>query len=186
MAADQLNGIDINALAQIADTVSQIPEAGKCHFNVCTQWQGQARSVSTVQDFRMGGQSHARDFRIEADEPEQLLGSNTAANPQELLMAALNACMTVGYAAQASARGVTLHSLEIETSGALDLRGFLGLADQVNPGYNELHYTVRMDSDGTAEQMEAIHQAVMATSPNFANLAKSVRMVPTLELADKT
>ncbi|MGC7358423.1 OsmC family protein, partial [Mycobacteroides abscessus subsp. massiliense] len=64
---------------------------------------------------------------MEADEPPELLGGNTAPNPQELLMAALNACMSVGYAAVAATMGVTVRSLEIETTGELDLRGFLGL-----------------------------------------------------------
>ena len=50
-----------------------------------------------------------------ADEPEEILGSNEAPNPQELLMAALNARMTVGYVAGAAKRGISLTRLEIET-----------------------------------------------------------------------
>ncbi len=77
----------------------------------------------------------ARDHIILADEPEEILGSNEAPNPQELLMAALNACMTVGYVAGAAKRGISLHRLEIETKGTLDLRGFFALSDAVPPGY---------------------------------------------------
>ena len=40
-------------------------------------------------------------------------------------MAALNACMIAGYAAQCAVRGITLESLAIETDGEIDLRGFL-------------------------------------------------------------
>ena len=51
-------------------------------------------------DFKIGGEQVARRFSIDIDEPLQLGGSNRFANPQEHLLAALNACMTVGYVAQ--------------------------------------------------------------------------------------
>ena len=37
-------------------------------------------------------------------------------------MAAVNACMTVGYVAGAALKGITLTKLEIRTKGTLDLR----------------------------------------------------------------
>ena len=40
-------------------------------------------------------------------EPCQLGGTDRFANPQEHLLAALNACMTVGYVAQCAVRGIT-------------------------------------------------------------------------------
>ena len=95
-------------------------------------------------------------------------------------MAALNACMTVGYVAQCAVRGITLESLEIETEGEIDLRGFLGIDPNVPPGYESLRYTVRLRGDGTEEQFAEIHEAVMATSPNFYNVANAVALKPTL------
>lgn len=65
------------------------------------------------------------------DEPFELLGENTAPNPQEYLMTALNTCVTVGYVAGAAVRGIMLETLEIKTKGELDLRGFLGIDDTV-------------------------------------------------------
>ena len=76
-----------------------------------------------------------RQFTIDIDEPYELGGSNRHANPQEHLLAALNACMMVGYVAQCSLRGITLEKLEIESEGDIDLRGFLGLDPAVSPGY---------------------------------------------------
>jgi uncharacterized OsmC-like protein len=110
------------------------------------------------------------------------LGENTAPNPQELLMAAVNACMTVGYVAGASIRGIKLTKLEIETTGQLDLRGFLGLDDAVPPGYETIDYVVRIEGDGTSEQFHEIHRTVMQTSPNYFNLARPIRMNGKLQL----
>ena len=87
-------------------------------------------------------------------------------------MAALNACMTVGYVAQCAVRGIILESLEIETHGELDLRGFLGIDPAVPAGYENLSYVVRIKGSGTKEDFAEIHDAVMATSPNFYNVSR--------------
>ena len=177
---EPINGIDVGAFQKFAETVQHDPENAHARFSVRTEWKGQTRTVATVKSFDLLGETYDRNFTIEADEPPELLGNDAAPNPQELLMAALNACMSVGYAAVAATMGVTVRSLEIETTGELDLRGFLGLDTNVNPGYNEIHYKVSIDADGTAEQIEEIHQAVMRTSPNFANFSKAIQMVPEL------
>jgi len=100
----------------------------------------------------------------------ELGGTNRFANPQEHLLAALNACMTVGYVAQCAVRGITLESLEIETDGELDLRGFLGIDPAVPAGYENLSYVVRIKGSGTKEDFAEIHDAVMAIARNFAEI----------------
>jgi uncharacterized OsmC-like protein len=176
------NGLDLDALDQVVAAVGRDPAAAMVGFRVTTDWHGQTRSRSTVDSYTIGGNDVARSFTIDADEPVELLGSNGAPNPQELLMSALNACMMVGYVAQAAVRGITLDSCRIETSGELDLRGFLGLADDVPPGYRQLNYTVHITGDGTPDQFAEIHQAVMKTSPNYFNMARPIRMNGTLSL----
>ena len=121
-----------------------------------------------------------RRFAIDIDEPSELGGTNLFANPQEHLLAALNACMTVGYVAQCAVRGITLESLEIQTDGEIDLRGFLGIDPTVPPGYENLSYVVRIKGSGAKEEFVEIHEAVMATSPNFYNVSRAVVLKPTL------
>ena len=121
-----------------------------------------------------------RRFTIDIDEPSELGGTNRFANPQEHLLAALNACMTVGYVAQCAVRGITLESLEIETNGEIDLPGFLGIDPNVPPGYENLRHIVRSNGGGTKEEFAEIHEAVMATSPNFYNVSQPVALKPTL------
>jgi hypothetical protein len=88
--------------------------------------------------------------------------------------------MAVGYAAQCAVRGITLESLEIETNGEIDLRGFLGIDPAVPPGYENLNYTVRIKGSGTKAEFAEIHAAVTATSPNFYNMSRPVTLRPTL------
>jgi len=175
-----VNGIDVDALFALIEDVKTNPAKGKTHWRVATAWQGQTRSRATVEGFGIGGDQVPRRFAIDIDEPSELGGSNRFANPQEHLIAALNACMTVGYVAQCAVRGITLESLEIETEGDIDLRGFLGIDPAVTRGYDTLRYTVRIKGSGTKAQFAEIHAAVMATSPNFHNLARPVTLAPTL------
>jgi OsmC-like protein len=77
-----------------------------------------------------------RYFTIDADEPFELLGRNTALNPQELLLSALSACLTVGYVTAAAREGIVLEKLEIETTATLDLRGFFCIEPAVPVGYD--------------------------------------------------
>ena len=91
-------------------------------------------------------------------------------------MAALNACMMVGYVVGAAVEGITLEKVEIETRGELDLRGFLGIDPTVRPGYESMQYTVRIKGDGTPAQFAKIHDTVRRTSPNYFNIAQPIRL----------
>ena len=179
----RVNGIDLAALGETVEAIEADPKKALVDFNVATRWTGQTRSETIVDGFTIGGERVARSHRIVADEPCELLGSDGAPNPQELLMAAVNACMTVSYVAGAAVKGITLDSLEIRTNGTLDLRGFLGFDDTVPPGYEAIDYEVRISGNGTPEQFEEIHQAVMKTSPNYFNLNRPIRMNGVLQVA---
>jgi uncharacterized OsmC-like protein len=175
-----VNGINLDDLFALIGGIKRDASKAKTNWRVATTWQGQARSRAEVTGFRIGGEDVPRRFTFDIDEPYELGGSNRSANPQEHLIAALNACMTVGYVAQCAVRGITLESLAIETEGEIDLRGFLGIDPNVANGYESLRYTVRIKGDGTKEQFAEIHDAVMATSPNFYNVSQPVALKPTL------
>jgi uncharacterized OsmC-like protein len=121
-----------------------------------------------------------RQFWIQIDEPCELCGTNQFANPQEYLLAATNACMMVGYAAVAAVMGVKLTKLELEIAGDIDLRGFLDIDRSVAPGYERLHYIVRMAGDGTREQFEKMHEVVQRTSPNYYNISNPIELTSEL------
>ena len=175
-----VNGINVDDLFALIEGVKREPAKGKTNWHVTTTWQGQARSRAEIESYEIGGEKVPRRFSIDIDEPHELGGANGFANPQEHLIAALNACMAVGYAAQCAVRGITLESLAIETDGEIDLRGFLGIDPAVPAGYETLNYTVRIKGNGTKEQFAEIHQAVMATSPNFYNMSRAVALKPAL------
>jgi uncharacterized OsmC-like protein len=182
MTSSRMNGLDLSALADAMRQIEADPAKGKVGFQVKSAWMGQTRSRATVDSYTMGGEKIGRRFVIDIDEPLELLGENTAPNPQEMLMAAFNACIMVGYVAGAAMKGIHLDSVEIETSGELDLRGFLGMDAAVPPGYEMISYVVRLKGDGTPEQFRGIHETVMRTSPNYFNISRPVSIDAKLEV----
>ena len=171
-----VNGLDLQALGEVVEGIERDSSKAIVSFDVTTRWQGGTRTETTVDGFTIAGERVARSHKIVADEPVQLLGEDRAPNPQELLMSAFNACITVGYVAGAALKGIQLDSLEIKTRGELDLRGFLGLSDSVPPGYEAVEYEVTIKGDGSPEDFREIHETVMKTSPNYFNMSRPIRL----------
>jgi uncharacterized OsmC-like protein len=151
-------------------------------FGVTTRWAGATKTETSVTGWELGGQAYARDFVIKIDEPEQLLGDNTQANPQEFLFAAMNACMAATFVAACSVNGIALESLEIETRGELDLRGFLAIDASVKPGYDEIEAIFRVKGDASPKQFQDILNHVRKTSPNYFNLNSPVAVQSRVEV----
>ena len=175
-----VNGIDTDAVHTLIDEVDSDPAKGMTHWRVASAWQGGTHSRAQVDGFVMGGANVPRRFAIDMDEPFEIGGANAYANPQEYLLAAMNACMIVGYTALCALQGIALQKLEITTEGDIDLRGFFGLDPAVPAGYRELKSQVVIKGDGSEEQFRKIHQMVLATSPNFFNITRAIRVMPEL------
>jgi uncharacterized OsmC-like protein len=178
-----VNGINVEDLVALVDSIRQDPAKARTDWHVTTNWRGQAMSRTEVEGFGMGGDHVPRRFSIDIDEPCELGGTNRHANPQEHLLAALGACMMVGFVAQCAMRGIALEDLSIETDGTIDLRPFLGIDPGMAAGYENLKCKVRVRGSGTKEQFAEVLAAVMATSPNFYNLTRPVAVEPALIVA---
>jgi len=177
-----VNGIDTDAVHALIASVEDNPAQGMTHWQVASTWQGGTQSRARVDSFAIGGANVPRHFSMDIDEPFELGGGNAYANPQEYLLAALNACMMMGYTALCALQGITLQKLAITTEGDIDLRGFFGLDPSVAPGYRELRTRVVIKGDGTEEELRKIHEMVLATSPNFYNVTSAVTVVPSLTI----
>lgn len=179
-----INGIDTHALGEMVEQIRQDPSKGIARFGVTTSWLGDGPASETrVSSWSLGGEDKPRGYTIRIDEPPELLGKAAHANPQEYLLAAMNACILATWVAACSVNGIALESLEVESEGELDLRGFLAIDARVPAGYETIDLTVRVKSDGTPEQYEEINRFVQQTSPNFYNMNKPIDLKTRVERA---
>jgi hypothetical protein len=97
---------------------------------------GQAAfSVDSRQVEELRSETKIRQFSLTVDEPPTLGGSDAGPNPVELVLAALATCQEITYRAYATALGIPLESVSVKLDGALDLRGFFAVSDDVRPGF---------------------------------------------------
>jgi uncharacterized OsmC-like protein len=149
-----VNDVDLAAVGALAQAIQETPEKGQTVWNAEVTWKGAFLSEVKIRDFDP----------IPSDEPPSLGGTDTAPNPVEQLLGALGNCLAVGYAANASAAGITINDLRINLSGDLDLHTFLGLKPG-HAGYDRVSVEVHLDTDATDEQIAELHSKVTETSP---------------------
>ena len=161
-----VNGVDVEQLKGAVEAISADPEVGQFTFRAETEWTDALKCVTSIDEFDQAGETiSTREFTIEGDEPEQILGERTAPNAVELLLAALGSCLSVGYAANAAAMGIDLRELRFEMEGDVDLRGFLGISKDVRPGYESISCTVYLDANASDDELHELQERVEATSP---------------------
>jgi uncharacterized OsmC-like protein len=154
-----VNGVDLQRLTETIEAVQGKPDLAKFKFRATNEWVDGGHNRSTIRNFYGVGQedtSRKAAFTFDADEPDVLLGKDNGANPVEYLLHALAACMTTSMVYHAAARGIAIESVESKLEGDLDLRGFLGLDENVRPGYENIRVTFKVKADATAEQLEGL------------------------------
>lgn len=180
--AKRINGIDTNQLFSTIEALKADPSKASCGFSATTRWKHGAVSECEISKYTLGGEEIPQRYSMTIDEPSALLGTDTAPNPQMVLFAAINACVLNTFIVNASARGITVESVEMDIDGELDLRGFLGIDKETNPGYDELSIVCRVRADATREQLEACLEAGTRYSPNFQSMSRPVNVKYRLEV----
>jgi hypothetical protein len=86
-----LNGVDVNAVKGLINTVNEKPDLGKCKFRVSNEWLDGGHNRTTITGFYGAGQeiAHTQKFTLDADEPPIMAGRDQGANPVEHLLNAL-------------------------------------------------------------------------------------------------
>ena len=170
-----INGIHMETLQGTVNAIEQEPELGQCKFRARNKWLGGNHNRTTISGFYGAKQeiSHKQVFELHADEPPILAGNDAGANPVEHLLNALAACVTTSMVAHAAVLGIHIEELESELEGDIDLRGFLGLADDVPKGFTDIRITFKVKSD--VDNMERLKR-LTAYSPVFNTITQGARV----------
>jgi uncharacterized OsmC-like protein len=151
-----VNGVDLDRLYGTIEHISAEPALARFQFRARNQWIDGGHNRTTIQGFYGAGQedtSRTEPFVVDAGEPPVLLGNNEAPNAPEYVLHALAACLTGTIVYHAAARGIALEGLECTIEGDVDLHGFLGLDDNVRPGYQGIRVAFKARGDFDDEQL---------------------------------
>jgi uncharacterized OsmC-like protein len=170
------NGVQTPDLVATINAVKQSPELAKFRFRASNRWVSGTYSESRVESFNGAGgeHSHVTQFRYGADHPMVLVGLDRGPTPIEFLLHGLAACVTAGIGNIAAVRGVTLTSVESRVEGDIDLRGILGLANEVRNGYDRIRISFDIAGDAPPEKLRGIVEQGVARSAVFDVLTNGV------------
>jgi len=176
MADDKIvNGVNVTKLFHTIDAIKGNPEIAKFKFRATNSWINGTHCRATVKDFY--GALKEDDSRppidYDMDEPPVLLGNNEGRNPVEYLLVALSGCLTTSLVAHASAKGIMIKGVQSRYEGDIDLRGFLGLSEDVPVGYQNIRVYFKIDADVSDEQKEEMIRTAQKYSPVFNTITKS-------------
>jgi uncharacterized OsmC-like protein len=173
------NGVDTQQMYGTLDAIKAQPELGRFEFRARNEWIAGAHNRSTIQGFYGAGQedaSRTQAFVVDAGEPAILLGTDTGANPAEYLLHALAACLTTSIVYVAAARKVRLTSVESTLVGEMDVRGALGVSDEVRNGFERIGITFRVTGEAPDEKLREVVERAQARSAVFDMVTNGVRV----------
>ena len=174
-ASSTLRPIDCFGLDKLATKGKTNPASGKVTLKARTVTEGQFRNLTFIRDLQP----------VVIDEPPHLLGENTAPNPSESVLAALGACLAVGYMANASQRGINLSEISIEIEGDIDVSAVWGLGD-THDGKVAGFTTVRVKANLVGNAPREVLAEIVDWANKWSPVANTLRnnVVVTAALAE--
>jgi uncharacterized OsmC-like protein len=171
-----VNGINVDLLFSTIELIKKQPEIAQFKFRATNTWVDGTHNRATVKEFY--GALKEDDSRtplvFEIDEPPVLCGQNLGANPVEYLLVALSGCLTTSLVAHAAAKGIAVKKVSSRYEGDLDLRGFLGISQDVPVGYQNIRVYFKIEADIPEAQKEELIRMAQKYSPVFNSIAKPV------------
>lgn len=157
------NGIDLGFIGSMVDRVKANPEKGARTIKAKTVWLGGTRSESTV-----------RNFKYVMDEPWGNVEGGC--QPGEMVLAAVGACLVVGYTFDGALHGVEIKKLEIEVEGDSVGTKFMQIPTDTLPNLTTARIKVYIESDAGLDVLEEMHKRVTSISPVCSTLSNIVNL----------
>jgi uncharacterized OsmC-like protein len=172
----EVNGVNITQIFETIKLIKEQPEIAQFKFRATNKWIDGTHNRAIIKDFYGAGQEDNTRSPIvfEIDEPPILCGNNLGANPVEYLLIALSGCLTTSLIAHSAAKEIEIKGLESRFEGDLDLRGFLGISEDVPVGYQNISVYFKIDADLDESKKKELIEMAKKYSPVFNTITKTV------------
>ncbi|MFC5355540.1 OsmC family protein [Azospirillum himalayense] len=135
----------------------------------------------TVAQGRFQQRNYIRDLPAQPvmeDEPGGPLNGNAAPTASEALLAALGSCLAVGIHADAVARHILVHRLELEVEAEIDTTAgwAIGNAEPRPIGFEAIRVIVHLDADAPRDVLAALVKHAALWSPVSNTLHNPVHL----------
>jgi uncharacterized OsmC-like protein len=175
-----VNGVEVDRLLHVITSVEEDEEKAAFQFRLKNQWINGGLNRSSIQGFRaLGAEDATRTqvFTVDSDEPTITAGTDSAPNPMEFLLHSLAGCLTSTLINHAAVRGIHIGTVESFLDGDMDVRGMLGLSQEVRKGFNRVRVNMRVESEADVETL----QELALFSPVYDIVSRSVPVEVVIE-----
>ena len=188
MQTNPINGVDTKALFDTIEAIKGDRCIAAFKFRNRNRWINGGENRSTINTYYGANQEHTREqpFVMTNDEPPVLLGTDRGANPVEYVLHALAGCLTTSLVYHAAARGIRIEEVETRFEGDLDLRGFLGMSEDVRNGYQEIRVVFDIKADAPEATIAELVEVARKRSPVFDIVSHGTPVKVTLGQAQST
>ncbi|MDH3707135.1 MAG: OsmC family protein [Acidimicrobiia bacterium] len=169
------NGIPTDKLFGAINKTGEQPELAQFRFTARNTWVDGTASTSEFTDWYGLSAEHDYPAPYAATADHPTLGDNRGPSPQEYVLHALAACVTGGIITGAAARKIELESVTSVIEGDIDVRGVLGVSDEVRKGFSAIRCTFTVKGDASDEVLaqlveagkrySAVYDMLTATTP---------------------
>jgi uncharacterized OsmC-like protein len=158
MADTVKNGVNVAALLDAREALTDAPEAAQFTWRASCTWKDGTHSHSTVEGYFGLGEEHKHKttFQFDADHPAVFASEDLGAAPVEYILVGLASCLTAGVAAIAQHREIQLRSVKATISGGMNIQGILGIDSDVRNGFDGIKVSYEIDADASKDDIEAL------------------------------
>jgi uncharacterized OsmC-like protein len=159
---------EATSTAVVAPVAVSGPAAGRLDVTADLTWEYGTEAHVTTQ-LSPGGEGRRAHPRLVVDQSKQMLGIDKGPNPQELLLSAISAALTMDLTHLARQRDLPLAGVEVEAAGRLDIRGMLNVEDRP-ARFHEIRFLVRAETPLDDQALADLVAECAACNPFLATL----------------
>jgi uncharacterized OsmC-like protein len=181
-ATTHVNGVNVAQINYVIDSINADTSFGEFQFRAHNQWINGGLNRSEIKAFHAGGHeddTRSTPFAVDTDEPLLVAGNDSAPNSMEYVLHALVSCLTGTLVYHAAVRDIVIKGVSSHIEGDMDVRGLLGMTDDVRKGFHHVRVMMRVASDANVETLTEL----ALFSPVYDIVSKSLPVEFRLEKA---
>lgn len=179
---NSVNGVNVDQINYVIESINADRAFGEFQFRARNHWVSGGLNRSQIKGFHAGGRedgTRSKPFTLDADEPQLVAGNDSAPNSMEYVLHALVSCLTGTLVYHAAVRNIAVNSVSSKVEGDMDVRGLLGMADDVRKGFHHVRVIMQVESDAEVETLTEL----ALFSPVYDIVSKSLPVELRLEKA---
>lgn len=120
-------------------------------------------------------------YKYILDEEKAIGGSGAGPNPSSALLGAIGGCMSATVELWSRILNIPYDSVEISVKGTLDMRGMLGIDENIKPEYQKIDVTFTIKSSADEDKVKELIDAVESHCPVYNTVKNPIEMSTALK-----